>query len=399
MMMPYRSDPHDGGRAVSIVTLPGGRQLVYKPRSVDMEHGLGELLAWANACGFSQRFRPVALLRREGYGWMDHVGAAPCAEPAQIVAFYLRAGGLLCLMSLLQGTDFHHENLIACGDQPVVVDAETLFHPRVPREVAADLGPGSRRGGDDDDPAGRLAETGFLPGDSGPDFSALGATEPIETSFRIARCDAANCDAMAVNYEIYKAPPRDNAPKLNGCPQTAASHQDAIVAGYAEMSRLILRNRPTFLAVIARFARRRGRVVARSTNTYGLLLQASLQPELMRDGGARGVLFEQLRRAAVRHVQRPVCWPVLDAELRALERMDIPYLVNVCDRADPCWPSPLQQVIARVEQLTPEAIQVAVKRLAQTLSRNWAASDQAAAAPQRRTPDAVDRRRRLGEGQ
>lgn len=397
MIVPYRSDPHNGGRAVSIITLPGGRQLVYKPRSVDMEQGLGELLAWANACGFSQRFRPVALLPRDGFGWMDHVAGAPCAEPAQIDAFYARAGGLLCLVSLLQGTDFHHENLIACGDQPVVVDPETLFHPRIPSEVAADLGPGSRRSDDDDDFASLLAETGFLPPGRGPDFSALGATEPIETPFRVARCEAANSDAMAVNYENYQVPRRDNVPKLNGRPETAASHQDAIVAGYAEMSRLILRNRPTLLAVIARFARRRGRVVARSTNSYGLLLQASLRPELMRDGATRGVLFEQLRRAAVRHAQLPTCWPILDAELRALELMDVPYLVNVCDRAGPCWPSPLQQVIARVEQITPETIWVAVQRLAQTLSRNWADSDQAAAAPQRRRLDASDRREPLGE--
>jgi type 2 lantibiotic biosynthesis protein LanM len=398
MIMPYRSDPHNGGRAVSIITLCGGRQLVYKPRSVDMEQGLGELLAWANAGGFSQRFRPVALLPREGFGWMDHVACAPCAEPAQVAAFYHRTGGLLCLISLLQGTDFHHENLIACGDQPVVVDPETLFHPRIPSDVAADLGAGARRSDDDDDLARRLAETGFLPSGSGPDFSALGATEPIETPFRVARCEAANSDAMAVNYEIYEAPRRDNVPTLNGRPEPAAAHQDAIVAGYAEMSQLVLRNRPSLLAVIARFAGRRGRVVARSTNTCGLLLQASLRPELMRDGATRGVLFEQLRREAVRHAQPPRCWPILDAELRALELMDVPYLVNVCDRAEPCWASPLQEAIARVEKITPQAIDVAVERLARTLSLNWADCDQAAAAPQRWLLDAADQPEPLGEG-
>lgn len=366
---PYRSDPHDGGRAVAIIALPDARRLVYKPRSVDMEAGLGELLAWANACGFSQAYRPVALLARDGYGWMEYVASEPCRAAAQIDNFYARTGGLICLMALLQGTDFHHENLIASGDQPVIVDPETLFHPRMPPEVSVDLGPGSRRSAERDDCAGRLAETGFLPSGQGPDFSALGATGPVETSFRVARCEAANSDAMAINYETYRVPRRDNVPILNGRPETAAAHRHAIVAGYREMARLVLRHRPSLLAAIGRFAGRRGRMVARSTNTYGLLLQAALRPELMRDGAARGIFFERLRSAAVRRKGRPPCWPILDAELRALERLDVPYLVSACDRPDACWPSPLEEAIARVEQITPASIEKAVRQLARMLSR------------------------------
>jgi type 2 lantibiotic biosynthesis protein LanM len=368
---PYQSDPHDGGRAVAIIALPGGRGLVYKPRSIDMEEGLGELLAWANTCGFSQPYRRVALLRRADYGWMDHVAYAPCRHLARVHAFYARAGGLLCLASLLQGTDFHHENLIACGDQPIVVDAETLFHPRLPREVSEDLGPGSRRSPARDEFADGLAESGFLPPVRGPDFSAFGATDVIETPFRVARCEAANSDAMAVNYETFRVPRRDNVPTLNGRPEPASAHCDAIVAGYGEMLHLVLRNRPTLLVAIARFAGRRGRVVARSTNAYGLLLQASLRPELMRDGAARGVLFEQLRSAAVARARRPSCWPILDAELRALEHVDVPYLVNTCDRPEACWPCPLDQVIARIKAITPASADASVKRLTQSLSLLW----------------------------
>ncbi len=366
---PYRSDPHDGGRAVSIIGLPGGRRLVYKPRPVDMEQGLGELLAWANARGFSQPYRTVRLLPGEGYGWMDHVAPAPCREMAEVDAFYVRVGGLLQLLTLLQGSDFHHENLIASGDQPVVVDPETLFHPWLPPEVVHDLGPGARRDAGRDDFAGRLAESGFLPPEQGLDFSALGATGPVDTPFRIARCDAANSDAMALRYETYRAPRGDNVPMLDGRPETAAAHRGAIVAGFGEMSRLVLRDRASLLAVVGRFAGRRGRVVARSTNAYGLLLQASLRPDLLRDGAARGVLFEQLRRVAAGRAQRPACWLMLDAELRALEQMDVPRLVHRCDRADACWLCPLEQVIARIAQATPASAEADRMHLEQALSR------------------------------
>jgi type 2 lantibiotic biosynthesis protein LanM len=366
---PYRSDPHDGGQAVSIIELPGGRRLVYKPRPVDMEQGLGELLAWANGRGFSQPYRPVRLLAREGYGWMDHVAPAPCREMAEVDAFYVRIGGLLQLLTLLQGSDFHHENLIASGDQPVVVDAETLFHPWLPPEVVHDLGPGARRDAGHDDFAGRLAESGFLPPRQGLDFSALGATGPVDTPFRIARCDAANSDAMAVRYETYRAPRGDNVPLLDGRPETAAAHRDAIIAGFGEMSRLVLRDRASLLAVIGRFAGRRGRVVVRSTNAYGLLLHASQRPDLLRDGAARSALFERLRSVAAGRAARPACWPLLDAELRALERMDVPRLAHRCDRADACWPCPLEQAVARIAQATPASAEADRAHLEQALSR------------------------------
>ncbi len=213
---PYQSDPHEGGLAVSIVALPGDRALVYKPRALSMEEGFDDVLAWANAIGFSQPYRRVALLPRDGYGWMAHVTAMPCASTLEIDSFYVRAGGLLCLLSLLQGTDIHYENLIACGDQPVVVDMETLFHPQLSRDASSDLGDGARRVEYDDDFARALCESGFVPSAQHLDFSALGATEAISTPFRVARCEAVNSDEMAVTYETYRAPRRDNVPTLNG---------------------------------------------------------------------------------------------------------------------------------------------------------------------------------------
>ncbi len=131
--------------------------------------------------------------------------------------------------------------------------------------------------------------------------------------------------------------------------ETAAAHIDSIAAGFHEMFLLVVRNRKSLLAVLGRFAGRRGRFIARSTNAYGLLLQASLQPELLCDGAARGILFEKLRRQAVKRRNRPACWPILDAELQALERMDVPYFVSVCDESGVCWASPMDQVIARIE--------------------------------------------------
>src|SRR5260370_41144375 len=44
--------------------------------------------------------------------------------------YFLRAGMLLCLAYLMEATDCHHENVIACGEFPQLVDVERLLHHR-----------------------------------------------------------------------------------------------------------------------------------------------------------------------------------------------------------------------------------------------------------------------------
>ncbi|HYO76036.1 MAG TPA: DUF4135 domain-containing protein, partial [Thermoanaerobaculia bacterium] len=117
---PYQSDPHDGGRTVATLALCDGSSavstVVYKPRSVEMEHAFGDLLTWANARQFPWPFRRVEVMPRDGYGWMERVATAPCETRQEVEAFFARAGGLLAFAALLQGTDLHHENLIAARD-------------------------------------------------------------------------------------------------------------------------------------------------------------------------------------------------------------------------------------------------------------------------------------------
>ena len=336
----YRSDPHHGGATVTFVQLQNGPLLVYKPRALAMEEGFGELLQWANARRFPWPFRSVAVLDRNHYGWMEHVPAAPCASSAEVEAFYARVGGLLCLLTLLQATDIHHENLIASGDQPVIVDLETLFHPRLHPELQDALGPGARRRTRGDDFATSLAETGFLPSDGALDFSALGATAAIETPFAVT--DYSNVAASV--RKRFRVPLRQNVPALHGRPMPAADHQESIVAGFRAMFLLVLRHRADFVANLQRFAGRAGRFVARSSNVYGLLLQQSLLPPFLRDGARRAELFACLSRGTDARVAS-----IVAEEQSALERVDVPYLATRCGQPSQCWPSPLAQVLARIE--------------------------------------------------
>ena len=128
------SDPHSGGRCVAKATFPGGGVIIYKPRALAVEDHLAGLLERLNSLGPLHPLRAARCWNSGTYGWMEHIAAGECSSPTQINAFYWRTGVLLGLIFLARGVDFHCQNLIAAGEHPVIIDAETLWHPQEPIE-------------------------------------------------------------------------------------------------------------------------------------------------------------------------------------------------------------------------------------------------------------------------
>lgn len=129
------SDPHHGGRTVMILTFTSGLKLVYKPRDIGLEAAWFGLLEWLNRNGAPLPLRPLRVLNRSTHGWVEFAEHSPCGNEEEARRYYRRSGMLLCLVYLLGGTDCHYQNVIASGEQPVLVDLEAVMHP-FPREDA-----------------------------------------------------------------------------------------------------------------------------------------------------------------------------------------------------------------------------------------------------------------------
>ncbi|MFJ2807928.1 type 2 lanthipeptide synthetase LanM [Kitasatospora sp. NPDC087271] len=222
-------DGHRRGRSVAVLRFADGTRVVYKPRSLRVHGRFNELVGWFNARLGAPGLRVLALLERDGYGWVEFVAPGSCTAERQLERFYLRQGAWLALLYALDGTDLHFENLIACGDEPVLVDVETLFHPCVPADSQ-------------EDPAARALESsvyrsGLLPrlllGDErAVDVSGLGGDAGRRSPVEGVDWAAGGTDEMRLIRRAGEITGAGNRPLHDGAEADPAGYIEALVAGF-----------------------------------------------------------------------------------------------------------------------------------------------------------------------
>ncbi|GAB1510103.1 type 2 lanthipeptide synthetase LanM family protein [Actinophytocola sp. KF-1] len=297
-------DAHQRGRTVSMVVFADGRRVVYRPRDVGTHLRFGELVRRLNDAAPGLGLRSVAVLPRAGYGWLEHVPHRAMTDPGEVDRFYRRQGALLALLHVLDGADIHCENLIAVGDQPVLIDVETMFHPDLPQ-------PGVPR----DDPATRafgssVHRTALLPfpvvGEHGVlDISGLGGDAGATTPASVVGWDFAGTDRMRLARRPAPYAGARNRPRIGDRPADPVDHEPALQDGFRLGYHAIMARRAEFAAYVETCADVEVRVVARPTDRYAFLLDESTHPALLRDALERDlVLGELCRRSAADPVRR-----------------------------------------------------------------------------------------------
>ncbi|MFI7287067.1 type 2 lanthipeptide synthetase LanM family protein [Streptomyces anulatus] len=288
-------DSHRGGRSVMLLRFADGARLVYKPRPLAAHRHFNALAEWFGSLPGAPELRVLRVLDRGEYGWAEFVEERPCASAAETRQFYRRQGALLALLHTLDGTDLHHENLIACGPHPVLVDVETLFHPPLGPARSAD--PAARALHDSVHRVGLLPQ--LLVGDTTAlDMSAIGggraASSPIET----ADWAETGTDRMRLVRRAGRFTESANRPRLGGVAADPSAYTEALCGGFRAGYTAISEHRDELLGrdgLLRLFARDEVRVVPRPTWTYTTLLDESTHPDLMRDATERHQVLSLLR--------------------------------------------------------------------------------------------------------
>ena len=319
-------DSHRGGRSVLIAKFSSGSQLVYKPRSLAVDIHFQELLLWLNQRGNHPPFRTLKVLNRGSRGWVEFVKSCECNTEAEVKRFYERQGGYLALLYALQATDFHAENLIAAGEDPVLIDLESLFHPR----LASD----KLQGSDllvNDRLAYSVLSVGLLPQriwidaeSESIDLSGLGTLEGKLTPYQIPYWQGIGTDEMHLKRKQVEMSGSQNRPRLNGKEIDALAYADFLEIGFINLYQLLWKYRAELLTKngpIASFAQDEVRVIIRDTHVYGSLLHESFHPDVLRDALDRNRLFDRLWLDIK---ERPYLARVIAAEGDDLWQGDIP---------------------------------------------------------------------------
>ncbi|MFB7469627.1 type 2 lanthipeptide synthetase LanM family protein [Kitasatospora sp. NPDC056184] len=297
-------DRHRRGRAVAVLHFANGAAVVHRPRPPAAHRHFNTLLGWYGGRPGVPRLRALGVIDRGSHGWVEYAEARPCLTRYDVERFYRRLGALLALLHVLDSTDLHFENLVACGDQPVLVDVETLFHPAVPGSAAGFAGDPAARA-----LAGSVHRVGLLPqlliGDDGAvDVSGIGGGC---TGRRLSPVDGVDWAAAGTDEMRLVRRPRPfgeahNRPRLGGAPVEPAEHTEALVAGFRAGYTALAEGRDELTGprgLLRCFADAEVRVVPRATRVYARLLDESTHPDVLREAGARQAVLDLLRTDAV----------------------------------------------------------------------------------------------------
>ena len=320
------SDRHDGGRTVAALHFVSGLQVVYKPRTVGLEAEWARLLAWLRERGSPLELRSARVVERPGYGWVEFIECADCSTVEDAARYFCRAGALLCLAHALGGTDFHSENLVAVGDQPILVDLETI------------LGPGARQPTADataretamvlirESVCGTCLLPRWVSAPSGDciDVTGLGAFGTQTVPRPALRWDNVNTDDLAVHLDRVTFHPRSNVPTVRGVPEAPGDHLEELLSGFEQTYRFLVSRRQALLAddgPIASFAVHEVRHLVRPTWHYAVVSAARLPPECLRDG-VRWTAALDSRNIGL--TQDSAVWTLVNAERKAEVQLDVP---------------------------------------------------------------------------
>ncbi len=332
------SDPHHGGRSVFAVTFASGQTLYYKPRSLAIEDSFGGLLRWINARSDLPELATLKVLDLGTHGWMEAAEHAAVTDQAAADRFFTRAGMLLCLVHTLRGTDLHNENLVACGEHPVLVDLEMLPNHRGDESPAS--GDGEAQARAMSLMSDSVLRTGLLP------FVGVGVDENVARSaglgpppldapqLEMRRLVAINTDDMRREKQRVSMDVGAHRVLIGDEPCSLSDHLQPLLTGLRSMHRFLREHRAGLLdenGPLRRLLEQRVRIVIRPTRAYAALLGAAMEPEWLGSGGARRAFLEKCLRVETAMGKLENSPTLLEAERAALEALDVPYFTADAD--------------------------------------------------------------------
>lgn len=316
-------DSHSG-RSVTILEFEDGNKLVYKPRSLAVDKRYYDFLSWLNQFDLPY-MQVIRTIDRKEYGWSEFVQFSECKSLEEVERFYFRMGVHLAIMYLFNATDFHYENIIAMGEQPVIIDLESLFHQTLNMQLFANDANGHAY----KILSSSVMSSGMLPQyvyktkvHQGIDVSGIFGSGDQEIPNASLRIIHGRTDKMRLERGASKTDKTYNIPYYDGQTMDSYRYLSEIKQGFRKAYQIIIANKSRIKQLIGEFGNDRVRVILRNTRSYVELLRTLKHPDLLRDELDHKVVVHRLWLQCLANREH---LNFVKYELRDIEAGDVPY--------------------------------------------------------------------------
>jgi lantibiotic modifying enzyme len=299
----YLSDPHNRGRTVDVVIYTSGRRIIYKPVDLGIHQAFSSFLHQISNLGFQSGLFVPKVLIRDGYGWMNWVEHRSCDSLDEVKTYYYRLGVLLCILYVLDGTDMHSENVIACGSYPTLIDLECLFS-NFSKEIAStdfqELKETAKY------PITSVIKTGILPISEECNLSVLGSYRHLNNSNSNKKHECLLND-ISLNPLLFL---------------------EDLICGFEDMYDFFCLHKISVSNVINRLFRNIfTRFSARQSQLYSLVQRRALQPKFLFDGVDFSIEIDVLKTSYHSWTDTQKLFlpdKLLNEEYESIRNLDIP---------------------------------------------------------------------------
>ncbi len=289
-------DTHNHGRSVAEIMVRSGGHFLYKPHQMKIDLRFRELLDW-----LSEESEEVhdhitpEIISGEDHGFSAFVEYRECADEDEVRRFYERSGELLGILYSLNGSDMHFENIISCGEYPVLIDLETLLQPDL--IVEENAGRNSSRRIAMEKYASSVVTVGMLPVyvNGKLDIGGLSAFQEQKSTIKTDFVTDENSDEIHIERRYGVMRPEKNNPSFNGGMADAQKYSNEICKGFRNVYSWIMDNKEKYISKVSElFEGIEGRVIIRPTFSYMQLLNIALNQDFARKEFERRLILHRI---------------------------------------------------------------------------------------------------------
>lgn len=319
------SDSHRGGQTVVTVFADQQPVWIYKPHSlyneVVYQKLSGELL---KRCTYTTSIYQI--IDRGEYGWCEAVSANGCRSMEGLRNYYRKLGVHLCLCYLFSAADMHRENVIASGEDPILIDMEMILSPS--NAVGEETGLLRHT----------VQATGILPvriwaeSGKGVDLSPIGCEPILETGFHGRMIENPGTTDMRVAYREQVLKGNGHIASCHGIVLSPEEREEYLEEGFQKAYREILNSKEWIAGWLQALSECRSRVLVRHSQQYAMYLRDSFHPQFLLQPYDREIMLADLwlHRSYHGKSEREICRQEIDSLLR----LDIPVFMREADSCD-----------------------------------------------------------------